>query len=147
MPERIRRRRTAGWRMPEGAVYVGRGTKWGNPFIVGKALVRAPAENGAAWAYEGRLHATPGTRTFFCTGTDDIGMPVGFWHDVRHATVEECVTMFRHRFERTDPSNVGVGLPLDVVRAELAGRDLACWCPPDGPCHVDVLLELANREA
>ncbi|MEE6273499.1 DUF4326 domain-containing protein [Georgenia sp. MJ206] len=29
--------------------------------------------------------------------------------------------------------------------AELAGRDLACWCPLDEPCHADVLLELANR--
>jgi hypothetical protein len=28
---------------------------------------------------------------------------------------------------------------------ELAGKDLACWCPLDGPCHADVLLELANR--
>ena len=27
---------------------------------------------------------------------------------------------------------------------ELAGRDLACWCPLDGPCHADVLLELAS---
>ena len=30
------------------------------------------------------------------------------------------------------------------IRAELAGRDLACWCPLDGPCHADVLLEIAN---
>ena len=33
----------------------------------------------------------------------------------------------------------------DEVRAELAGRDLCCWCPLDQPCHADVLLELANR--
>jgi hypothetical protein len=32
----------------------------------------------------------------------------------------------------------------DVVR-ELAGRDLACWCPLDVPCHADVLLDVANR--
>lgn len=31
MPTRIQRRRQAGWRKPEGAVYVGRGSKWGNP--------------------------------------------------------------------------------------------------------------------
>lgn len=31
MPTRIQRRRTAGWRMPAHAVYVGRGSKWGNP--------------------------------------------------------------------------------------------------------------------
>lgn len=33
-PKRIQRKRTKGWRMPEGAVYVGRPSKWGNPFDV-----------------------------------------------------------------------------------------------------------------
>lgn len=33
-PHRIQRKRSKGWRMPDGAVYVGRGSKWGNPFIV-----------------------------------------------------------------------------------------------------------------
>lgn len=33
----------------------------------------------------------------------------------------------------------------DAVRRELKGRDLACWCKPDEPCHADVLLEIANR--
>jgi len=28
---------------------------------------------------------------------------------------------------------------------ELRGRDLACWCPLDTPCHADVLIDLANR--
>lgn len=32
----------------------------------------------------------------------------------------------------------------DEIRTELAGRNLACWCPPDAPCHADVLLEIAN---
>ena len=27
----------------------------------------------------------------------------------------------------------------------LAGRDLACWCPLDQPCHADVLLAIANQ--
>jgi hypothetical protein len=37
-----------------------------------------------------------------------------------------------------------------AVRRDLAGRDLACWCPlTDGegrpvPCHADVLLGIAN---
>jgi hypothetical protein len=26
----------------------------------------------------------------------------------------------------------------------LRGKDLACWCPLDQPCHADVLLELAR---
>jgi hypothetical protein len=31
-PTRIQRKRTRGWRMPEGAIYVGRPSRWGNPF-------------------------------------------------------------------------------------------------------------------
>ena len=34
--KRIQRRRTKGWRMPEGAVYVGRPSRWGNPYEAGK---------------------------------------------------------------------------------------------------------------
>lgn len=34
-PQRIQRKRTKGWRMPPTTVYVGRPTKWGNPFKVG----------------------------------------------------------------------------------------------------------------
>jgi len=34
-PERIQLKRTKGWRKPEGAVSVARGTEWGNPFRVG----------------------------------------------------------------------------------------------------------------
>jgi hypothetical protein len=30
---RIQRSRAKGWRMPEGAVYVGRPTLWGNPWV------------------------------------------------------------------------------------------------------------------
>lgn len=33
----------------------------------------------------------------------------------------------------------------DLVRMELRGRDLACWCPPSEPCHADVLLKIANH--
>ena len=32
MTERIQRKRTKGWQMPENAIYVGRPTIWGNPF-------------------------------------------------------------------------------------------------------------------
>lgn len=33
---------------------------------------------------------------------------------------------------------------LDV--AELRGKNLACWCSLDKPCHADVLLRMANSE-
>ena len=34
---------------------------------------------------------------------------------------------------------------VDDVKRELSGRDLACYCPLDGPCHADVLLAIANE--
>ena len=30
------------------------------------------------------------------------------------------------------------------IRKELAGKNLACWCPLDKPCHADGLLKIAN---
>ena len=33
-----------------------------------------------------------------------------------------------------------------AVRSELKGKDLACWCPLDQPCHADVLLQIANEQ-
>ena len=27
---------------------------------------------------------------------------------------------------------------------ELRGKNLACWCPLDKPCHADILLEIAD---
>jgi hypothetical protein len=44
---------------------------------------------------------------------------------------------------------IGRHAPVTVadVRAELAGRDLACWCPLDDACHAEVLLEVANAGA
>ena len=38
--------------------------------------------------------------------------------------------------------------PPDVAElvAALGGRNLACWCALDGPCHADLLLALANPE-
>lgn len=41
---------------------------------------------------------------------------------------------------------------LEAMRAELKGKNLACWCPLPDPycedeCHAAVLLELANGDA
>ena len=37
------------------------------------------------------------------------------------------------------------GRPMIERVSELAGKNLACWCPLDGPCHADVLLKLARQ--
>lgn len=60
LPQRIQRRRTKGWRMPEGAVYVGRLGRglsgWGNPFIVSEHQTREQAVDGfRAALLDGRL--------------------------------------------------------------------------------------------
>jgi hypothetical protein len=31
---------------------------------------------------------------------------------------------------------------VEAARRELTGRDLACWCRPDDPCHAEVWLEV-----
>lgn len=98
-PSRIQRRRTAGWRMPEGTVYVGRPTRWGNPFPAG---------------YFGREQSVQLYREWLA-GADHLG------------TADAALRRRR----------ILDGLP------GLAGRDLACWCPPDQACHADVLLDLA----
>ena len=97
-PKRIQRKRTKGWRMPEGAVYVGRPTRWGNPWQVDPTRATIPARNQY------------------------------------RSTATECVRLFRDLVEVQE---------WDL--SALHGRDLACWCPLDQPCHADVLLELANR--
>lgn len=49
------------------------------------------------------------------------------------------VARYREALERGE-----LGFTVDDVRRVLRGRDLACWCPLDGPCHADVLLDVAN---
>ena len=48
-PSRIQRRRAKGWRKPPNAVFVGRPSKWGNPFAVGQH-VATNADAVAAYA-------------------------------------------------------------------------------------------------
>lgn len=104
MPKRIQRKRTKGWKMPSGAVYVGRPTIHGNPFRVG---------------------VKTNTRHVCCTP----------------ATKQECIEAYR----RYLLCNMG-WLKTYPPFVNLRGKDLVCWCPPDQPCHADVLLELANTQ-
>lgn len=62
-PRRVRRRRVKGWRMPANTVYVGRGSRWGNPFRVEAAPGdgRAPVTAEDAVALFERWLADPGT--------------------------------------------------------------------------------------
>jgi hypothetical protein len=106
-PRRIQRKRAKGWRMPEGAVYVGRPTVYGNPWGI---------EDARAW-----------------------GVPVERrWEWVVGKYAEDAK---RGVFDYIQSERF---VTLAEMRSELAGKDLACWCPPDRPCHADVLLGLGN---
>jgi len=115
-PQRIRRSRRKGWRMPEAAVYVGRGDKegWGNPFRVGHEISVVDYEPGKRYSSDAWGCAMPVTRQLAV----DLYRA---WLLCRPAAVQ-------------------------AARETLAGRDLACWCPLDQPCHADVLLEVANGD-
>jgi hypothetical protein len=58
-----------------------------------------------------------------------------------------AVERFRELFTTDAEARAAFGYPSnEEIRAELAGKDLACWCPLDQPCHADVLLAIANTE-
>jgi len=52
----------------------------------------------------------------------------------------EVVRLFREWIQGDDPRAVKMRNEI----GELRGRDLLCFCPVPGPCHGDVLLEMAN---
>lgn len=62
-------------------------------------------------------------------------------------TREECIAKFREQWDFDTSAGVGIyeSLMLTLL-AKICGKNLACWCPLDAPCHADVLLDLANRE-
>ncbi len=128
-PVRIQRKRAKGWKMPPGVVYVGRPTKWGNPFVVHdwRAAFRA-VSLGERGDKPGRLRAAIKLYKLWLTGK---------WcaikNDDRTFWEKEVMTV-----------NVTKPPTLEEIRRDLAGKTLACWCPLDKPCHADVLLELAN---
>lgn len=132
-----------GWRMPAGAVYVGRPSRWGNPFRVGTytGLARVPAIDGSPWEYEGRISADGARHDYYHA---DGSVTV---HHIRYMTRAECVEMYRRLLtgDITPAMHSSGWLTINEVRTGLAGCDLACWCPLDQPCHADVLLEIANR--
>jgi hypothetical protein len=115
MPNRMQRKRTKGWRMPANCVYVGRPSKWGNPFR--DTCSPAEAQTRFRWMLEGR----------WADLRSRIGAPPAgpAWHQLLLDWQLRRGWMRRHR-------------------EELRGKDLCCWCPPAVPCHGDVLLRWAN---
>lgn len=40
--------------------------------------------------------------------------------------------------------SIGARMTRGAAISKLRGKDLACYCKPDEPCHADVLLRIAN---
>lgn len=57
-----------------------------------------------------------------------------------------AVALFKRALQRDDlpDDHQRFVFSPERLRADLGGKNLACWCKPDEPCHADVLLELAN---
>jgi len=77
-------------------------------------------------------------------GTVSVARPGKWGNPFRIGTAairnaEEAVRVFRLWIVE----GIIVG-PRPPNASELRGKNLACWCPLDKPCHADVLLELAN---
>ena len=58
----------------------------------------------------------------------------------------KAVDLHRQWLERRLDPALDPGEPPSVaeIRAALAGKNLACWCSLDGPCHAETLLLIAN---
>ena len=116
MPERIQRKRTKGWRMFPGTVYVGRPSKWGNPFKVGEVV---PEELVRYLTFPGEANHFSGMTRIRITSPERVVETFAYW------IIEQPELM--------------------LSLSELQGHNLACWCPLTTPCHGAILLELANR--
>lgn len=111
--KRIQRKRTKGWRMPEGAVYVGRPTKFGNPYTV------QPIGH---------------TEWIVC----EWGEMIGGKTRSRATALVQCLDWY-HKWAQLQ-------IAIEPKWLEpLRGKDLACFCPLDQPCHADILLALSNE--
>jgi hypothetical protein len=111
MPERIQRKRTRGWKMPPNTVYVGRPSKWGNPYHIGQNYIDKVIENDEVVEHS--------------------------WDSIDAKT---AIAFYEEAITKKYPA---VKITVEEIIAELRGKNLACWCPLDKPCHADVLLRLA----
>lgn len=123
MPIRIQRKRTKGFKLPENTVCVTRGTKWGNPFkVIGDMVYldvsyrRRTLSNGR---YIGQSKDCDVVKMF-----EDI-LKLDFSHDV---DIDHWIKHFD-----------------GLILSELKGKNLACFCALDKPCHADILLKKANE--
>ena len=128
-PKRIQRKRTKGWRMPPGTIYVGRPTKWGNPFkLMRDNLIHCDATHRRKILHPWVIF-------------DNDNMWLG------DTGLQEVIRLYRQWvWGYLSDNNIVIPTRLtgNEIKKQLCGKDLACWCPLDKPCHADVLIEIAN---
>lgn len=145
-PIRIQRKREKGFRLQTisaelnglPAVCVTRPGKWGNPFDFRKSeCCWLALSYGCRGDTAGRQEAS--VRAF-----REWIEPIGKGKKV--VRVERCVTFGTEAKSTQIGPRFIVGPPpsVDMIRKELRGKNLACFCALDQPCHADVLLEIAN---
>lgn len=137
MPSGFQLSRSKGWRMPAGGISVARPSRWGNPFVVGHGDVRWSGESfGDVGAYNGDVVLL-----------SDLSLTRGL-------TVDEAVQLYAEGWRslietatdpKVHPDDRSYAAERVADLETLRGHDLGCWCSLDGPCHRNVLLELANR--
>lgn len=125
MPVRVQLSRKKGWRMPENTVKVTRPGIFGNPFYGGP--------DGRDTGIEVYLFRRWIFKALGLTLLEkhERGEFADFMES--HATPADR-TALKARAER-----MLTALPM------IRGKNLACFCRLDQPCHADVLLELANK--
>lgn len=117
-PCRIQRKRIKGWKMPENTVYVGRGSKWGNPYVVGGK-----------------------NRNIFVPVPDDARMAVKWFDETLNAVMGKYG---RGALAPLRGKNLACWCGLCDRHKD--GKPLGEDCPDCQPCHADVLLQMANKE-
>ena len=119
--------------MPDNPVYVGRPTKWGNPFVLGQVamIIWLPEDEKTRIRREWRNRRFARRGEVHCT----VLPPNRTWRFPRPLTAEDMLSRYAQYL-----NDSGLSRELE----ELRGKNLACWCPIGQPCHADVLLELAN---
>lgn len=143
-PKRIQHKRTKGWTMPPNTVYVGRPTIWGNPFPLQHYSESFSAPDLCVRLFRelsSGIWDGAAIREIISNSLIGCGCPEC---DKRFEGITGRLTDLTYQHRCAWEKRSGKDF-THTVRRELRGKDLACWCPLDQPCHADVLLEIARR--
>lgn len=134
-PRRVRLSRAKGWRIPANTVKVDRSTKWGNPFIVGAASGIFDGQGGRPLGMRDQVE--------ILVPSLSLEQAIDFYRDMVQGFITPEMYPHGHDWTRRFHERMR-GHPAEMVRCYLRGKNLACWCALDQPCHADVLLEIAS---